>query len=124
MEEDPPVPLVTHANVIQHSISSNVEVFIDNQHVNNSNGFYAHKSYLSNKFKTAKFGKREFCTAKSATKKNFLMKLWKGFCLNHCEQGKIKGFVDPMVSCCMVNWMLTSSPLLNWYLQIWKLGFE
>ena len=36
-----------------HSIFSNVEVYINNQQIYNSNGLYAHKSYISNNFKTA-----------------------------------------------------------------------
>ena len=50
-EEEAPVPLVTHVNNILPSIFSNVEVFINNQQFYNSNGLYAHKSYISNKFK-------------------------------------------------------------------------
>ena len=34
-----------------HSIFSNFEVYINNQQINNSNGVYAHKSYISNNFK-------------------------------------------------------------------------
>ena len=43
-EEDAPVPLVTHVNNILHSIFSNVEVYISNHQIYNSNGLYAHKS--------------------------------------------------------------------------------
>ena len=53
MEEDDPVPLVTDVNNILHSIFSNVEVYIKNQQIYNSNGLYAHKSYISNNFKGA-----------------------------------------------------------------------
>ena len=38
-----------------HSIFSNVEVYINNQQIYNSNGLYAHKSYISNNFKAAIF---------------------------------------------------------------------
>ena len=51
--EEEPVPLVTHVNNILHSIFSNVEVYINNQQIHNSNGLYGHKSYISNKFKGA-----------------------------------------------------------------------
>ena len=44
---------VTYVNNIMHSIFSNVEVYIKNQQVYNSNGLYAHKSYVSNKLKGA-----------------------------------------------------------------------
>ena len=51
VEEDAPVPLVTHVNNILHSVFPNVEVYINNQQIYNSNGLYAHKSYISNNFK-------------------------------------------------------------------------
>ena len=38
-----------------HSIFSNVEVYINNQQIYNSNGLYVHKSYISNNFKAATF---------------------------------------------------------------------
>ena len=53
MEEDDPVPLVTHVNNIFHLNFSNVEVYINNQQIYNSNGLYAYKSYISNNFKGA-----------------------------------------------------------------------
>ena len=36
-----------------HSIFSNIEVYINNQQIYNSNGLYAHKPYISNIFKGA-----------------------------------------------------------------------
>ena len=47
------VPLHTYVNNIMHSIFSNVEVYVNNQQTYNSNGLYAHKSYISNNFKGA-----------------------------------------------------------------------
>ena len=47
------VARVTYVNNIMHSIFSNVEVYINNQQIYNSNGLYAHKSYISNNFKGA-----------------------------------------------------------------------
>ena len=47
------VLLVTPVNNILHSIFSNVEVYINKQQTYSSNGFYAHKSYISNLFKAA-----------------------------------------------------------------------
>ena len=52
-DEEATVPLVTHVNNILHSIFSNAEVYINNQQIYNSNGLYAHKSYISNNFKGA-----------------------------------------------------------------------
>ena len=53
MEEEAPVHLVTHVNNILHSIFSNVEVYVNNQQIYNSNGLYAHKSYIYNNFQGA-----------------------------------------------------------------------
>ena len=47
------VARVTYVNNIMHSVFSNVEVYINNQQIYNSNGLYAHKSYNSNNFKAA-----------------------------------------------------------------------
>ena len=52
-EQEALVPLVTPVNNILHSIFSNVEVYNNNQQIYNSNGLYAHKSYISNNFKRA-----------------------------------------------------------------------
>ena len=52
-EEEAPVCLVTHVNNVLHSIFSNVEVYINNQQIYNSNGWFAHKFYLPNNFKRA-----------------------------------------------------------------------
>ena len=51
--EEEPVLLVAHVNNILHSIFSNVEVNINNQQIYNSNGLYAHKSFISNNSKGA-----------------------------------------------------------------------
>ena len=44
---------VAYVNNIMHSIFSNVEVYINNQQIYNSNGLYAHKFYISNNFMEA-----------------------------------------------------------------------
>ena len=51
-EEQEEVARVTYVNNIMHSIFSKVEVYINHQ-IYNSNGLYAHKSYISNNFKAA-----------------------------------------------------------------------
>ena len=50
-DDDNKVPLITHVNNILHLKFSNVEVYINNQPIYNSNGLYAQKSYISNNFK-------------------------------------------------------------------------
>ena len=52
-DEEEDVARVTYVNNIMHSIFSNVEVYINNQQIYNSNGLYAHKCYISNNFKAA-----------------------------------------------------------------------
>ena len=52
-DEEEELDRVTYVNNIMHSIFSNVEVYINNQQIYNSNGLYAHKSYISNNFKAA-----------------------------------------------------------------------
>ena len=52
-EEEKKGARVTYVNNILHSIFSNVEVYINIQQINNSNGVYAHRSYILNNFKGA-----------------------------------------------------------------------
>ena len=52
-KEEAPVPLVTRVSTILRSIFSNVEMYINNQQIYNSNGLYARKSYISKNFKGA-----------------------------------------------------------------------
>ena len=52
-EEEEEVARVTNVNNIMHSIFSNVEVYINNQQIYNSNGLYDHKSYISNNIEAA-----------------------------------------------------------------------
>ena len=54
-EEDAPVPFVTLVNNILNAIFSNVEVYINNKQIYNSNGLYTYKSCFSNNFKGAVF---------------------------------------------------------------------
>ena len=52
-DEEEEVARVTYVNSIMHSIFSNVEVYINKQHIYNSNELYAHKSYILNNFEAA-----------------------------------------------------------------------
>ena len=52
-EEQEEVALVTYVNNIMLSIFSNVEVYINNQQIYNSNGLDAHKSYSLINFRAA-----------------------------------------------------------------------
>ena len=86
-EQEAPVSLVTQAHNILHSMFSNVEVYINNQQIYNSNELYAHKSYISDIFRGPHLNTRVFCFAGGTTVKKFLMKLWKLFRLNFSPQG-------------------------------------
>ena len=52
-EEEEELARITYVNNIMHSIILNVELYFNNQQIYNSNGLYAHKSYISNNFKAA-----------------------------------------------------------------------
>ena len=52
-EKQEEVARVTYLNNILHSIFLNVEVYINNQQIYNSNALYALKFYISNNFKAA-----------------------------------------------------------------------
>ena len=46
------MPHITHVNNILYSVFSKSELYINNQQIYNSNGVYAHKSHISNNFKS------------------------------------------------------------------------
>ena len=123
-EEDAPVPLVTHVNNILHSIFSNVEMYINNQQIYNSNGLFAHKSYISNNFKGS-------------------ISEYKG--VLHCEGYDYEEFLDEIMEAPFCEPFFTRRmkmpstpdgfmlfgilgvdffPLLKFYMQIWKLGYD
>ena len=51
-EEDEGVPHITHVKNILHSIFSNAELYFNNHQINKSNRLYAHKTHISNNFKS------------------------------------------------------------------------
>ena len=52
IKEGEGVPHVTHVNNILHFILSNAELYINNHQIYISNGLYAHKSHISNNFRS------------------------------------------------------------------------
>ena len=119
-----PVLLVTHVNSILNSIFSSVEVtstiskfsiLLDCMRTNPTFATSSREPSLKT---------REFSTARGSTMKNFLMELWEQLRMNIFSPRQWKCLADLMASCCMVNWGLTFSPLLNCYSQIWYLGFD
>ena len=90
-EQEAPAAFVTHVNTNLHSIFSNFKVYIKNQQMYNSNGLYAHKSYISNNFKGAIFDYRGVLKREGMIMQIFLMKLWKQLCLNFFFEENEKG---------------------------------
>ena len=109
---------------ILHSIFSMVEVYINNQQIYNSNWIYAHKSYTSNNFKGAIFEYKRVL---------------------HCDGHDYEEFADDNMEAPLSELFFTRrmkmlsrpggfmlygklgvdfSPLLNCYIQIWKLGYD
>ena len=121
VDEEVPFLFVTHVNNILHSIFSNVEVYINTQQNYKFNGLYAHKSYISSNVKGAISEYKRILHCEGTTMMNFLKKLWTRLCLNLFSQWEWKCLADLMASCCMVNWGLTFSPLLNCYIQMKKI---
>ena len=123
-EEGAPVPLVTNINNFLHSTFSNVEVYINNQQIYNSNGLYAHKCYLSNNFKGAISQYEGVLHFEGYDYEEFPDEIMEAPLSEHFFTRRMKKLRKLMASCCMVNWGLTSSPLPNCYFQIWKLGYD
>ena len=85
-------------NSILHSIVSNVGVYIGNQQICISNGPYLQKVYIS---RVSFVNRREFCTARLLTLKDFLRELSKSLCLNFFQKEIGKNIGDAMAPCCM-----------------------
>ena len=71
-DQEEEVARVTYVNNIMHSIFSIIEVYIKNQQIYNSNGLYAHKSFISNNFKAAISEYKKFCIVKAMTMNRIL----------------------------------------------------
>ena len=85
-EQKAPVTLVTLVNNVLHSIFSNVEVYIRRLQFNNSNGLYAHRSYISNNFKRATCEYKRVLHCEGYDYEEFPYDLWKRLCLNLFSQ--------------------------------------
>ena len=71
-EEQEEVARVTYVNNIMYSIFSNVEVYINNQQIYNSNGLYADKPYISTTLRQPSLNTRGFCIVKAMTMNKIL----------------------------------------------------
>ena len=98
-------------------------MYINNQQIYNSNGLYAHKSYISNKFKGA-----------VSEYKGVLH--WEGYDYEELPDEIMEAALsEPFFTRRMkmlsrpdgfmlYGKMLTFSPLLNCYIKIWKIGYD
>ena len=122
-EEESPVFRVTFVNNLSHSLFPTVEVNIKNQQIKNSR--FSKRTNLTNRTTSTKppLDTGEFCTARCTAMRTFLLNFWKHLCLIRFLQGDWNCSVDPMAFFCMVYWGLTSSPILNFFIQIWKLSY-
>ena len=123
-EEDAPLSLVTHLNNILHSFFSNFEVYINNQQVYNSNGLYAHKSYISNNFKGATSEYKGVLHGKGYDYEEFPDEIMKAALSEPFFTWRMKLLSRPdgFMLYGKLGW--TFSPLLNYYIQTWKLGYH
>ena len=103
VEEDP-VPLNTHVYNFLKSIFSNVEVYINNQQLYNSNGLYAHTSYICNFFKGAISEYKGVFHCESYDFEEFYVDIMEAPLSEVFLQGEGKCLLDPMALCCMANW--------------------
>ena len=111
-EDEEKVAWVTYLNNILQSIFSNVEVYINIGQIYNSKKLYAHKSYISNNFK-------------AAISENKGVLHCEGYDYEHDPEDinnprpdlfftrRMTLLSRPDVSCCIVNWELIFSQLLN-----------
>ena len=119
-EEQEEVALLTYVNFIMRSIFSNVEVYINNQQIYNSNGLYAHQPYISNNFKAAISDYKGVLHCEGSDNEQDPEDISNPY-LIPCLQGEWNCYVDLTVSCCMTIWWLTFSHLLNCSIQTWKI---
>ena len=81
-------------------------------------------SYISNNFKGAISEHKGVLHCEVYDYEELPDEIMERLCLNLFSQGELKCLANPMASCCMVNWGLTLSPLLNCYNQIGKSGYD
>ena len=71
-EEEEEIARVTYINNIMHSIFSNVEVYINNRQIYNSNGLYAQSPQFQTTLRQPSLNTREFCIVKAMTMNKIL----------------------------------------------------
>ena len=110
------VPHNTHVNTNLHYKFSNAELNNNSHQIYNSNGLYAHKSHISNYFKSTLTNYRESCIMKVLTMKK-IQRISSKFLFS------LEGWnctIDLTVSSCTVCSTSTFLQLRSYYIQIWK----
>ena len=121
--EEGAVPLVTHVNNLLHSIFSNVEVYINNQYIYNSNGLYAHKSYIFNNFKGAISEYKGVLHCEGYDYEEFPDEIMEAP-LSEPFFTRMKMFSRPDGFILYGKLGLTFSPLLDCFIEIWKSSYD
>ena len=120
--EEAPVSLVTHVNNNLHSFFSKVEVHIKKQQIYNSNGLYAHKSYLYENFKGALLEYKRVLHYEGYDYEKFPDEIMEAPLSEPFSQREWKCLVEPMVLCCMAKGaeFFTTTKLLypNWKIRL------
>ena len=123
-EEDDPAPFVTHVDNILHSILSNVELYINNQQIYNSNGLYAHKSYFSNNFKGAISEYKGVLHRERYDYEEILDEIMEAHLSAPFFTRRMKKLSRPNGFMLYGKLEVDFSPILNSYIRIWNLGYD
>ena len=88
VEEEAPVPLVTHVNNILHPFFSMLKCTSTISKFTTLMDYMRTNLTFPTTSREPSLNTREFCTARVTNMKNFLMKLWKRLCLDLFSQGE------------------------------------
>ena len=92
-------------------------MYINNQQIYNTNGLYAHKSYISNNFKGASSEYKGVLHCEGYAYEEILHEIIEAPLSEPFFTRRMKSLADLMASCCLVDCGLTFPPLLNCYIQ-------
>ena len=121
--EKAPVLLVTHVNSILHSFFSNVEVYINNQQIYNSNRLYALTSNVSNNFKGAISEYKGVLHCEGYDYEELLEEIMEAPLSEAFFTRRMKMLSRPDGFMFYSKLGTNFSPLLIFYIQIWKLVY-
>ena len=100
---------------------SNVELYINKQQFHISNGLYASRFYISNNFKGAISERQVVLHCEGYNYEEFFVEILQAPLPQLFPQVERKNIVGWMVSCRILNYTLSFSPLLNCCVQKLKL---